>query len=31
VGKLARGLLERQGGAAPALADTQGGGSGGRK
>jgi uncharacterized membrane protein YqiK len=31
VGKLARGLLERQGGAAPALADAQGGGSGGRQ
>jgi uncharacterized membrane protein YqiK len=31
VGKLARGLLERQGAAAPALADAQGGGSGGRQ
>jgi uncharacterized membrane protein YqiK len=31
VGKLARGLLERQSAAAPALADAQGGGSGGRQ
>src|SRR5262245_35882605 len=31
VGKLARGLLERQGGAAPALADAPGAGSGGRE